>query len=81
MLVNHLEKINKPALILQGERDPMGLPDEISSYQLSKKIDVKFLTDGDHGLKPRVKSGKTLSENLTEASLLSEEFMRGIISF
>ena len=78
--LNHLEDVSKPVLILQGERDSMGLPDEIKGYKLSKNIEVYYLKDGDHGLKPRKKSGKTMSENLEEASIISEKFMRRIIS-
>ena len=77
----HLENLDKRILILQGERDSMGLPSEIKGYKLSKSIEVKYLTDGDHGLKPRKKSGRTLSENLREVSDFTEVFMREIISF
>ena len=77
----HLETLQKHVLILQGERDSMGLPSEIKSYELSDKINVHYLKDGDHGLKPRKKSGLTLSENLDEASEVTENFMREITSF
>ena len=45
----------------------MGTKEEISSYPLSKNIKMNYLIDGNHDLKPRVKSGKTLEENLEEA--------------
>ena len=59
----HLADLKTPALILQGERDPFGKRDEVGGYTLSKSIDVDFLPDGDHDLKPRKASGRTREEN------------------
>lgn len=64
--IEHLEKMKTPTLILQGERDPFGKPDEINSYKLSKKIIVRYLTDGDHSFKPRMSSGTSHEENLSD---------------
>ena len=63
----HLADLRTPALILQGARDPFGTPDEIRTYGLSSSIRVEFLEDGDHSFKPRVRSGRTLEQNLGEA--------------
>lgn len=63
----HLEALETPALILQGTRDPFGKPDEIEGYDLSDAIAVTFVEDGDHSLKPRKRSGRTLEQNLGEA--------------
>ncbi|HSR49710.1 MAG TPA: alpha/beta family hydrolase [Acidobacteriota bacterium] len=60
----HLKELSTPALILQGERDPFGKPDEVASYGLSPTIKVEYLPDGDHSFKPRKASGHTLQENL-----------------
>jgi len=49
----------KPVLIVQGERDTLGNKDEINAYQLPEHCQCVFLEDGDHSLKPRVKSGFT----------------------
>src|SRR5688500_1436400 len=49
----HLEKLKCPALIVQGTRDIMGTRDEVSGYKLSKSIEILWLEDGDHDLKPR----------------------------
>ncbi len=38
---------------MQGTRDEFGVPDEVATYGLSPKIEVKWLEDGDHDLKPR----------------------------
>ncbi|PXA99239.1 alpha/beta hydrolase [Nostoc sp. 3335mG] len=49
----HLEKLATPALIVQGTRDPFGTSQEVPSYRLSPKIELFWLEDGDHDLKPR----------------------------
>uniref|UniRef100_UPI003299D2F0 alpha/beta hydrolase family protein n=2 Tax=Pseudomonadota TaxID=1224 RepID=UPI003299D2F0 len=49
----HLADLKVPTLIVQGTRDPFGTMDEVSSYSLSKMIEILWLEDGDHDLKPR----------------------------
>jgi predicted alpha/beta-hydrolase family hydrolase len=49
----HLANLKTPALIVQGTRDPFGTPEEVESYKLSKQIEILWLEDGDHDLKPR----------------------------
>ena len=71
----HLKDLNIACLINQGERDPMGTKDEIKNYNLSKKIKINYLPDGNHDLKPRVKSGITLDQNLIRAVDCSIDFM------
>jgi hypothetical protein len=63
----HLADLRTPALICQGERDPFGTRDEVPGYALSKKIKLHWAPDGDHGLKPRKKSGHTEKENIAAA--------------
>lgn len=63
----HLEQMKTPALVLQGERDPFGTRADVGGYLLSPKIEVVFLEDGDHSLKPRKSSGKSERDNLDEA--------------
>jgi predicted alpha/beta-hydrolase family hydrolase len=64
--VEHLKAIRTPTLIVQGERDPFGSRDEVSGYKLSKRVLIHWLTDGDHSLKPRKSSGRTMHENWGE---------------
>ena len=40
-------------LIGREEPDEFGLPSEISGYGLAATVELKFLEDGDHDLKPR----------------------------
>ena len=62
-----LQANNKPMLIIQGERDPLGNAQEIKQYDLPDLCQVHFLHDGDHDLKPRVKSGFTQQQHLIAA--------------
>ena len=74
----HLEALKTPALILQGERDSFGRPDEIAKYKLSREIRIEWLPDGDHSFKPRVSSGHTEAENLRKAIDSIVKFVKGL---
>jgi uncharacterized protein len=61
----HLERLATPALICQGTRDPFGTREEVAGYALSDRIEILWLEDGDHDLKPRKKvSGLTAADHL-----------------
>jgi predicted alpha/beta-hydrolase family hydrolase len=62
-----LRETQKPILILQGTRDALGNEEEISGYEFSEQCHCVFFTDGDHNLKPRVKSGFTHSQHVQES--------------
>ncbi len=49
----HLADIRTPTLIVQGTRDEFGTREEVPGYALSKAIEILWLEDGDHDLKPR----------------------------
>ncbi|WP_448567484.1 alpha/beta family hydrolase [Thalassotalea ganghwensis] len=70
-----LQNHNVPVLIVQGERDPLGNQQEIANYELSSTCQYLFLTDGDHDLKPRVKSGFTHQQHLDSAVAKIVEFI------
>lgn len=53
----HLEALKTPTLICQGTRDEFGTREEVPGYLLSEAIEILWLEDGDHDLKPR----KTIS--------------------
>ena len=59
---------NKPILIIQGERDALGNKGEVISYQLPRHCQCIYLADGDHSLKPRVKSGFTYPAHMQTAA-------------
>jgi len=61
----HLAEMRTPTLIVQGTRDPFGTREEVASYELSRAIDIFWLEDGDHDLKPRKTiSGVTAADNM-----------------
>src|SRR5262249_34889002 len=76
--VKHLELLRTPALIVQGERDSFGRPDEVSRYALSRAIRIEWITDGDHSFKPRVSSGPSEAQNLEAAIGLVSGFIEGL---
>ena len=72
----HLQKLDTPTLILQGERDTLGSKEEVRGYELDPKIRIHWLPDGDHGFKPRVKSGLKEADNIFEAIEMFAKFLR-----
>ncbi len=62
-----LQNTQKSVLILQGDRDTLGSQVEIQQYDVSPLCHTIFLPDGDHSLKPRVKSGYTHQEHIETA--------------
>ncbi|APG47929.1 alpha/beta family hydrolase [Phaeobacter porticola] len=62
---DHLAKLNCPTLICQGTRDPFGTREEVANYPLSPSVEMFWLEDGDHDLKPRKRlTGKGLDDHL-----------------
>lgn len=67
----HLLDLKTPMLICQGTRDEFGTRDEVSAFALSDAIELFWLEDGDHDLKPRISvSGFSTANHL--ASVASE---------
>ena len=61
----HLVGLATPTLIVQGTRDEFGTREEVDSYELSASIEILWLEDGDHDLKPRKKiSGFSTADHL-----------------
>ena len=75
MRTAHLEAIQTPVLIVQGERDTFGRPEEVAGYDLSEQVRLHWMGDGDHSLKPRKASGRTEGENLAEAAVEAARFV------
>lgn len=63
-----LKQIKTPTLLLQGERDTFGTRAELADFPFSSHVSVHWLTDGDHGFKPRKASGVSEQENLQQAA-------------
>lgn len=71
----HLENLQTPTLIVQGERDPFGTPPEVAGYELSDRIELLWLADGDHSMTPRKKSGFTYEQHVATALDRAETFL------
>ncbi|KAB2826181.1 alpha/beta family hydrolase [Aliivibrio finisterrensis] len=63
----HLPDIAVPILMLQGDRDALGNKQEVQSYNLPDSIQWLWLPDGDHDLKPRIKSGYRHQDHIESA--------------
>ena len=74
----HFISLKTPTLICQGERDIFGTQEEVMSYGLSKSIRFHWLADGDHGFKPRKKSGFTEQKNWSSAMDAIALFVREV---
>ncbi|PZQ50316.1 MAG: alpha/beta hydrolase [Rhodovulum sulfidophilum] len=71
----HLEHLGTPTLIFQGTRDPFGTEAEVPGYTLSPAIEVVWLADGDHDLKPRKSvSGFTAADHLATIAARTAAF-------
>jgi predicted alpha/beta-hydrolase family hydrolase len=76
----HLATLNKPCLILQGERDTFGNRTEVETMVFSPLVRIEYLADGDHSFKPRKKSGFTEAENLSHAAGLLSAFIHEVLN-
>ena len=74
----HLETLEIPMLVCQGERDVFGNKVESASWQLSRSIQFSWMTDGDHSFKPRKKSGLSESDNRITACRSIVEFITNL---
>lgn len=61
----HLAGLMTPTLVCQGTRDEFGTREEVPGYTLSDKIEILWLDDGDHDLRPRKRiSGLSPADHL-----------------
>ncbi|MEZ5817092.1 MAG: alpha/beta family hydrolase [Hyphomicrobiaceae bacterium] len=72
----HLASLACPALIVQGERDPFGSRGEVGGYSLDPRIEIAWISDGDHDFGPRGASGFTRKGNLAVAADAVVAFLR-----
>lgn len=75
----HLKELKTPTLIVQGTRDPFGARDEVPSYDLSPSIELFWLEDGDHDLRPRKSvSGFTAADHLRSMASKTHEWAQSL---
>ncbi|MEB3263041.1 MAG: alpha/beta fold hydrolase [Synechococcus sp.] len=77
--IEHLSAQRSPTLILQGERDPFGRPEEVATYELSPQVQLQWIPYGDHSFKPTRRSGLSEAENLAAAVAWSDGFLQELI--
>lgn len=70
-----LKQIKTPTLLQQGERDTFGSRAELADFPFSSAVSVHWLTDGDHGFKPRKSSGLCEQDNLQQAASRIRQFV------
>ncbi|HEY1940867.1 MAG TPA: alpha/beta family hydrolase [Roseiarcus sp.] len=76
----HLVDLQTPALIVQGTRDLFGDRGEVSAYKLSPAIEILWLEDGDHDLKPRKAiSGLTAADHMLTMAERVANWSRGLV--
>jgi predicted alpha/beta-hydrolase family hydrolase len=71
----HLGALRTRALFVQGTRDNMGSRDEVAGYSLSKQIELAWIEDGDHSLKPRRREGHDPAHALAMAIATAAAFI------
>ncbi|SQD78490.1 alpha/beta family hydrolase [Moritella yayanosii] len=76
----HFSLIKQAIFIAQGERDKLGTKEEVASYGLPDNIDWLWLEDGDHDLKPRVKSGFTHRAHLQKTIDNMAAFIKQVLA-
>jgi predicted alpha/beta-hydrolase family hydrolase len=74
--IDHLPQVNVPMAIVQGTRDKLGSLDEVKQLPIPKDIEFLWLEDGDHDLKPRVKSGFTHKQHLEQTIQFCADFIK-----
>ena len=62
----HLQSLKTHALIVQGTRDPFGTREDVAKYELSRRIQLKWIEDGDHDLAPRRSAGHSREQARAE---------------
>lgn len=77
--IEHLGKMHTPTLICQGQHDPNGKQDELRQLYFSKALQFHWLADSDNNFRPVNNSERTLEENMNEAILACNAFIKGIL--
>ncbi|NVK39447.1 MAG: alpha/beta fold hydrolase [Gammaproteobacteria bacterium] len=74
--IEHLPDVQVPMAIVQGTRDALGNQEEVRQMDLPKSLHIEWLEDGDHDLKPRVKSGFTHQQHLDRTIAFCADFIK-----
>jgi len=77
--LGHMAELTEPLLIVQGTRDTMGTQEEVLGYieeqKVNSAVQLSWLEDGNHDLKPRKVSGFSHQNHINSAIDLIAEFV------
>ena len=74
-----LLELRTPILFVQGTRDPFGTREEVAGYALSPAIEMLWLADGDHDLRPRkAVTGLTAADHLATVAARAAAWAGGL---
>jgi predicted alpha/beta-hydrolase family hydrolase len=80
--LDHLKGLTESLIIVQGTRDTMGTREEVSGYieegEMSSSIQMNWLEDGNHDLKPRKASGFSHQQHIDSAIQQVADFVLNI---
>lgn len=80
--LHHLRTLTQPLLIVQGTRDTMGTLEDVNGYlqkgEINASIQVHWLEDGNHDLKPRKVSGFSHQQHIDSAIEQVAEFVLNV---
>ncbi len=76
--IAHFPQLRCRGLVVQGERDAFGNRAEVAQYDLPERLRVCWLADGNHDLKPRLRSGLDYSAQLRVAAEEIRCFIDGL---
>jgi len=76
--IEHLQTIATPVLVVQGERDPFGTPEEMAAYRLAETVRLHWEPDGDHHFVPRKTASATQQANWADAAKALAAFAREV---
>jgi predicted alpha/beta-hydrolase family hydrolase len=77
--ITHLQTIQTPTLICQGEKDPNGGREEVQQFSLSKSVQFHWLADGDNNFKPPETSDRSQQENMADATEAINRFIDDLL--
>lgn len=73
---DHFAVLQRPLLIVQGERDAFGGPEDLASCSWPR-VKISWLAGGDHDLKTLKRHHQTQEQLLAQAATLAAAFMKG----
>ena len=76
----HFPDLKAPMLIMQGSRDALGSIELVETLPIPTNIEVHWLEDGNHDLKPRVKSGFTHEQHMRVAIESGAQFIKDCLA-